>query len=242
MPQRSLDFLGQDQARRLPRDRPERADRGGELGRGGVAREPGAGAFDEELDRVVDDLGQPAAEQVAQLRGELDVDAGVVQLQREIEERGAGQQPGARVGRLYVTGVLELGQQPGPAALDHRGELVTVDDPGPIVRPGCGQGRVDPQPLRDRARGALALQQVADRDQREPAVAELRDEPEPLDVLVAVHGVAPELGGLREQSLRLVPADGARGQPAALDQLRQGVGPRVGRHRRIQPQVGQRLQ
>ena len=131
-------------------------------------------------------------------RGQLDVDAGVVELQREIEERRARHEPRAAVGRLHVARVLQLGEQARAPAVDQRGELVAVDDARPVVRPRRGERRVDAEPLGDGARRALPLHEVTDRDERQAPVAELGDETEPFEVL----GGTPRRG-------RASPASGA---------------------------------
>ena len=48
------------------------------------------------LTGVVDRLGEPTAEQVADSSGDVDVDAGVTEPQSVLQKRRAGHQPGRR--------------------------------------------------------------------------------------------------------------------------------------------------
>ncbi len=106
------------------------------------------------------------------------VDARVVQLQREVEQRRARHEPRAAVGRRDVV-ARPAAPRASPArrsARQHR-QLVAVDDTRPVVRPRRGQRRVDAQPFGDRARRAgRACSEVANRVEREAAVAQLDDE------------------------------------------------------------------
>src|SRR5205823_13389822 len=142
----------------------------------------------------------------------------------------------ARVGGLHIAGVLQLGEQSRSAASRQRGELVAVDDAGPVVGPRRGERRVDAEPFGDRARRAFVLQEIANRDEREPAIPEVGYEAQTLDVLRAVDRVTAVLGGLGQQALRLVPADGPGRQAAPLDHFLEWVllfgRPRLGLFRR----------
>ncbi len=71
--------------------------------------------------------------------------------------------------------------------------------------------------------GRSRAHEVADGGERQAAIAELGDEGEALEVIVAVDGVAPVLRRLRQQPLRLVPADRADRQPAAVGELLEAV-------------------
>ncbi len=151
--------------------------------------------------------------------------------QREVEQPGARHEPRARLGGLHELGILQLGEQPRATTTDDFGELVPVDYARAVVGPWFAERLVDTEPLRDRRAGAVARDEITNGRQRQPAIAQLGDQLEPLAVVVGVDRVAPALGRLRQQTLRLVPADRAGRHATARDERGETKPVRLARNR-----------
>ena len=145
--------------------------------RGRVAGEARAGALDEELDRVVDDLGQPAPQEIAQLAGELEVDARVVQLRAR--DRAASGSARAtcrrrRSARTRRPGARRAGPAGGPRIIAASSSRSTTR--GRSSDHGAVSVASMPSHSATVRAGRSPLHEVADRDEREAAVAQLGDQ------------------------------------------------------------------
>ena len=151
--------------------------------------------------------------------GGLEIDADALELDRDREQRRAGDEVDVALA-LDDARAREVGEQAGAPAAGDLVELGLADGARLIGRPRRLHLLLDAEPLGEVDLAAIdPLHQVADRVDPQAAILELGDQLEPLDVLLAVVGDAAADLGVHERAARLIEPDRAARDPRCRGEL-----------------------